>query len=73
MFVMDASGSLEPTFDMAQKLARKIINGFNFNGGRTRVGVVLFAENQAQQFQLKDYLTKREVLSALAFDLIGML
>ena len=69
--VFDASGSLEENFPMSLKLAKKIIYGLNFNGGGTQVGVVMFAENAAQKFQLNTYTTKEEVLNAVAYDLIG--
>ena len=68
---MDATGSLAENFDMEQKLARKIIYGLNFKGGRVQVGGILFAEDEAQQFQLNTYTTLEQVLNAFAFDVIG--
>ena len=42
VFVLDASGSTEERFYLAQQAAREIIYGLNFGGSRTRVGVLTY-------------------------------
>ena len=44
MFAMDSSGSVETMFDMSINIAKQIVHGLNFWGGRTRVGVITFAD-----------------------------
>ena len=42
VFVLDASGSTEENFYLAQQVTREIIYGLNFGGSRTRVGVLTY-------------------------------
>ena len=71
VFVLDSSGSLEANFELAQNLTKRIIHGLNFDGGRTRVGVLVYSNEAMVQFNLNDYSTKEEVLNAIAFTVDG--
>ncbi|CAD5114775.1 DgyrCDS3819 [Dimorphilus gyrociliatus] len=69
VFLIDASGSLEETFEWQMKLVRKITMGLNFSSGRTRVGALTF-DNQVvreQLFPMNKYTSLKEVLNAIAF------
>lgn len=48
-------------------LTRKIVNGLNFAGGRTRVAVVTYADEPTVRFNLNRYSDKVSVLNAIAF------
>ena len=67
VFVLDASGSVEAKFELAMKLARRIIEGLNFAGSRTRVGVMTYADDVTIRFHLDTYNSRDEVLNAIAF------
>ena len=65
---MDASGSVESNFALIQDLAKTIVWGLNFNGGRTRVGVITYQADANERFLLNEYTDKESVLNAIAFD-----
>lgn len=52
---------------MMLDLVRRIIQGLNFDGGRTRVGLVTFSDVATVRFHLNTYTSKLEVLTAIAF------
>jgi len=66
-FVLDASGSVEETFERSMNLTRSIVNGLNFAGGRTRVALVTYGDNALIRFKLNEYSDKVSVLNAIAF------
>jgi Mg-chelatase subunit ChlD len=66
-FILDASGSVEATFALGQRLIRKIVQGLNFAGGRTRVAVVTFSNDAQVRFHLNEYTDKESVMNAIAF------
>ena len=65
--MLDTSGSVEETFTMMLNVVRRIIQGLNFDGGRTRVGLVIFSDVATVRFHLNTYTSKLEVLTAIAF------
>ena len=67
VFVLDASGSVETTFDWAMQLTRKVVEGLNFAGGRARVGVVTYSDGPTNRFLLNKYTDKQGVLNAIAY------
>ncbi len=71
IFVLDASGSVEENFDLSLQLTRKIVEGLNFAGGRTRVGVVTYSDMANVRFHLNQYQDKQSVQNAIAFTLQG--
>lgn len=71
VFILDASGSVETSYAIQQQLTKQIVQGLNFNGGRTRVGVVSFADSATMQFPLSRYSNKLATLNAIAFLLSG--
>ena len=71
VFVLDSSGSLEANFELAQKLAKRIVHGLNFEGGRTRVGVAVYSSEAHMMFHLNTYNRKEEVLNAITFTVDG--
>lgn len=66
-FVLDASGSVEETFEMAMNMTRKIVQGLNFAGGRTRVALTTYSDDATLRFKLNEYSDKVSVLNAIAF------
>ena len=66
-FLLDASGSVEENFELAQNLAKHIVSGLNFQASGTRVSVVIFSDEARIQFTLDQYTRQDEVLNAIAF------
>ena len=66
--MLDASGSVDYDFAMAQLLTERIIYGLNFNNDRVRVGVVTYQETEDIRFNLNTYGSRDEVIEAIAFD-----
>lgn len=66
-FVLDASGSVADTFERSMNLTRKIVQGLNFNGGRTRTAVVTYADTATIRFKLNEYTDQVSVLNGIAF------
>ena len=66
-FVLDASGSVEQSFEMAQLITRQLIDGLNFDSGLTRTAVVTYSDNPTVQYSLEQYTDKRSTLDAIAF------
>lgn len=64
---MDASGSLGDRLEWGQRLVKRIISGLNFNGGRSRVGLVTFQNGEKVQFHLKKYDKEEDILNAVSF------
>ncbi|MRC56833.1 VWA domain-containing protein, partial [Bacillus thuringiensis] len=54
---------------MAQEMTRRIVNGLNFDGGRTRVGVVTYSDSAKARFHLNSYTDKTSVLNAISYTL----
>ena len=52
---------------MMLDLVRRIVQGLNFDGGRTRVGLVTYSDTATVRFHLNRYTSKLEVLTAIAF------
>ena len=67
VFMLDASGSLEKKYEMAMQLAIQIIEGLNFAGSRTRVGVLTYSDNPTVRFHLNKYTDKQSIVNAIAF------
>lgn len=70
VFVIDESGSIagtEETFEQSLQIAKMIVAGLNFAGGRTRVGVMTFADTPATRFNLNMYSDQQSILSAMSF------
>jgi len=67
VFVLDASGSVADTFERSMNLTRKIVEGLNFNGGRTRAGVVTYGDQAQIRFKLNEYTDQVSVLNGIAF------
>merc|ERR1739848_757300 len=51
-FVLDASGSIDNAFDMSMKLAKRIVEGLNFAGSRTRVAMLTYSDYPQVRFHL---------------------
>lgn len=68
VFVLDGSGSLENSFEVSLKLSKLIVQGLNFAGGRTRVGVLTFSDQPSVGFYLNRYTDRSSVLNAIAFN-----
>jgi len=72
VFILDASGSVEKAFEVAQRLVRLIIQNLNFADGRTRVGVVLYGDEPRRAFNLnRQPADKQSIQDAIAFSLLG--
>ena len=67
VFILDTSGSVEQSFEFSMRVTRKIVQGLNFAGGRTRVGLVTFNDRTTVRFHLNQYPDKISVLNAIAF------
>ncbi|ELT92983.1 hypothetical protein CAPTEDRAFT_220507 [Capitella teleta] len=67
VFVLDASGSVEAKFDLAMQFSRKVVQGLNFAGGRTRVGVATYDDSSHIRFHLNKYTDQQSVLNAIAY------
>lgn len=67
VFVLDSSGSIEDSFQCSLTLTRLIIQGLNFAGGRTRVGVETYADQPSVGFYLNKYTNRTSVLDAIAY------
>ncbi len=59
--MLDASGSNEVNFAMSQELSRLLVQGMNFAGSRTRVGLVIYTDTTQIKFHLKTYSNQLEV------------
>ena len=68
VFLLDASGSVEANYILIQELTKRVVHGLNFDGGRTRVGVITYQNEEKVRFNLNEYTSKDEVLNAIAFD-----
>jgi len=69
VFVVDVSGSLEVTgYDIHLSLMRTVVQGLNFQFGRTRVAYVTFAQFSTIQFNLDAYSSSEDVMNAIAID-----
>ena len=68
-FVLDRSGSVESTFELILEVTRKVIDGLNFAGGKTRVSVTTYDSTARVQFLLNKYNQKLSVLNAISYDL----
>ena len=66
-FVLDASGSVHYDFELVQRLATRIVWGLNFVNSRVRVGIITYQETERVEFVLDQYVTKEEVINAIAF------
>lgn len=71
VFVLDASGSVEKNFEIALNMTRRIVQGLNFAGDRTQVGVVTYSDNALVRFQLNEYKSLYEVQEGIAFTLMN--
>ena len=69
VIVLDASGSVEASYALAQDMARRLVNGLNFDGGRTRVGVATYSDSATAKFHLNTYTDKTSVLNAISYTL----
>lgn len=67
VFVLDGSGSLEDSFEISLNLTKLIVEGLNFAGGRSRVGVLTFSDQPSVGFYLNRYPDSTSVLNAIAF------
>lgn len=67
VFVLDGSGSLEDSFEISLNLTKLIVEGLNFAGGRSRVGVLTFSDQPFVGFYLNRYPDSTSVLNAIAF------
>lgn len=67
VIVLDGSGSLEDSFETSMRLTKRIVQGLNFAGGRTRVGVMTYSDSSTIQFNLNEYSDKASVLNAISF------
>lgn len=68
VFVLDGSGSLENSFEVSLRLTKFIVQGLNFAGGQTRVGVLTYSDQPSVGFYLNRYSDLRSVLNAIAFN-----
>jgi len=50
-------------------MTRRIVDGLNFDGGRTRVGVVTYSDSAKSRFHLNAYTDKTSVLNAISYTL----
>lgn len=67
VFMLDGSGSLEDSFERSLKLTKRCVQGLNFAGGRTRVGVMTYSDSSTIGFNLNKYTDKASVLNAISF------
>ena len=62
VFVLDSSGSIdEPYFDDMLEFASQVVDGFDVDDGRVRVGAVAFADDVQPAFNLSQYGTRQDV------------
>ena len=62
VFVLDSSGSInEPYFENMLEFASQVVDGFDVDGGRVRVGAVAFADDVQPAFNLSQYSTRQDV------------
>ena len=71
VFVLDGSGSVEKNFELALRLTRFIVQGLNFAGDRTKVGVLTYSDNALVRFHLNSHTLIDDVQNAIAFTLMG--
>ena len=69
-FVIDGSGSIEHygkgNFRRCLNFVRAIVSRFNFRGGQTRVGVVLYSSRPRLIFDFRRYRSKGQILNAIS-------
>ncbi|CAH3116452.1 unnamed protein product [Pocillopora meandrina] len=69
-FVIDGSGSIEQygrgNFRRCLNFVRAIVSRFNFRGGQTRVGVVLYSSRPRLIFDFRRYRSKGQILNAIS-------
>ena len=69
-FVIDGSGSIEQygkgNFRRCLNFVRAIVSRFNFRGGQTRVGVVLYSSSPRLIFDFRRYRSKGQILNAVS-------
>ena len=69
-FVIDGSGSIEQygkgNFRRCLNFVRAIVSRFNFRGGQTRVGVVLYSSSPRLIFDFRRYRSKGQILNAIS-------
>ena len=69
-FVIDGSGSIEQygkgNFRRCLNFVRAIVSRFNFRGGQTRVGVVLYSSRPRLIFDFRRYRSKGQILNAVS-------
>ena len=72
VFVLDSSGSVEDSFDLSLRLTRLIVEGLNFAGTRTRVGLLTYSNTPRIRINLNQYSDKQSILNAIAFTQVGL-
>ena len=67
IFVMDSSGSIDPGAFVKQKeFVKAMIDLFDINSGKIRVGVVSYSNWAFLEFHLNTYTTKEEMKNAIS-------
>jgi len=62
VFVLDCSGSIdEPAFQYMLDFAATVVNSFDVDGGRVRVGALAFADDVKLAFNLNQYSSRQAV------------
>lgn len=68
-FIIDGSGSIEAygrgNFRRCLNFVKAIVSRFNFRGGQTRVGVVLYSSRPRLIFDFRRYRSKGQILNAI--------
>ena len=72
VFVLDSSGSVEDSFDLSLRLTRLIVEGLNFAGTRTRVGLLTYSNTPRIRINLNQYSDKQSILNAIAFTQVSL-
>ena len=66
IFVLDGSGSVgRGNFLSILNFVKDVVKGFKIGPDETRVGVIKYSTSVTREFDLKDYSTKNDVLSAI--------
>ncbi|XP_078668410.1 CUB and sushi domain-containing protein 3-like [Branchiostoma floridae x Branchiostoma belcheri] len=65
VFLLDSSGSVDQSFLDAKSFTRETIAGLIDSDGVTHIGLVQYNENQQTAFNLNQYQTKADILSAV--------
>ena len=66
MFIVDSSGSInEPSYEMARRFLKDVVNMLHVENDVTRIGVVQFSDDVREEFRMYSHGARLEIQIAI--------